>query len=99
MAYRGDAPGYDRGRQPSTDADPVDDPTGGEKAERIREAEPRDDVPVIGLGPMELTLERRREDSEDLTVDVIDRRRDEEQRADRPPIRRRTCDSAPVIHR
>ena len=78
MSDRGDAP-CNYGRcHPTANTDPVDHATSDQEPERVSEAEPRDDVSIIRLGPLQFALERRREDAQHLTVDVVDRRRDEE---------------------
>src|SRR5262249_31759216 len=61
-------------------------------------------VAVIDLRPPELRLQRRLQDPDHLAIDVIDRRREEEERADRPAKapdprgRRRDCVSPVAWH-
>ena len=86
VRHRRDAPDDDRAGEAAPRADAVHDAAGDEEAERVRDREPRDDVAVLLLVPAEVALQRRREDAEHLAVDVVDRRREEQQRADRPPI-------------
>src|SRR6266480_1732930 len=86
------APRHDRCRQAAPHADPVDYATGGEEPESVREAEPRDDVAVVRLRPMELSLERWGQDAKHLAIDVVDSRGDEKQCTDRPPVRGWTID-------
>ena len=55
-----------------------------EQADRIGELKGEDDVGVVDLGPAELPLQRRLEDADDLPVDVVDGRGEEQQPADDP---------------
>ncbi len=71
----GDAPRDYGRRQPSTHTDQVDHPTGDEKTECVREAEPGDNVAVVSLSPTQLELQSGRQDAQHLTIDVVDRRR------------------------
>ena len=57
---------------------------GEQQPDRVGELEREDDVGVVDLGPAELLLQRRLEDADDLPIDVVDRRREEQQRADDP---------------
>ena len=57
---------------------------GEQKADRVRHLEREDDVAVVDLGPAELRLQRRLQDADHLAIDVVDRRGEEEQAADRP---------------
>ena len=50
----------------------------------VGELEGKDDVGVVDLAPAELRLEGRLEDAEHLPIDVVDRRREEQQAADDP---------------
>ena len=59
-------------------------PAGEQQADRVGELEREDDVGVVDLGPAELLLQRRLEDADDLAIDVVDRRGEEQQRADDP---------------
>ena len=63
---------------------PIDQPAGDQKPDRVRELEREDDVAVVDFRPAELLLQRRLEDPDDLAIDVVDRRREEQQRADHP---------------
>ena len=53
---------------------------------RVRELEGQHDVAVVELAPAELLLQRRLQDADHLPIDVVDRRGEEQQRADPPPI-------------
>jgi len=78
------ADGPDRDRDPIADlgAKTVDQPAHSQKAERISSLEGGDDVAIVILAPPELGAERRREQAEHGAVDIIDRRRGEQQRDD-----------------
>ena len=83
---RGDAPQDDGDRVAAPHADAVHDRAGGEQADRVGELEGEDDRGVVALGPSELALQRALEDADDLAIDVVDGRREEQQRADHPAI-------------
>ena len=55
-----------------------------QEPDRVGELEREDDVAVVDFRPAELLLQRRLEDRDDLTIDVVDRRREKQQRADDP---------------
>jgi len=61
-----------------------------DRADSVREREGEDDVTVVDLAPRKQTLQRRLPECEGLTVDVVDRDAEEQQRADRPVITRRS---------
>ena len=86
MRHRGDAPQHDGDRVAAAHADAVHDPAGGEQTDRVGELEGEDDRGVVAFGPSELALERGLEDADDLAIDVVDGRREEQQRADHPAI-------------
>ena len=60
------------------------DRPGEQQADGVGELEREHDVRVVDLGPAELLLQCRLEDADDLAIDVVDSRREEEQRADDP---------------
>jgi hypothetical protein len=57
-----------------------------EERHRVCELEREDDVGVIDLRPAELLLQRRLQDPDDLPIDVVDRRREEDQATDDPAV-------------
>ena len=67
-------------------AEPIHHPAGEQEPDRVGELEREDDVGVVDLAPAELLLQRRLQDADDLPVDVVDRRRKEQQRADDPAV-------------
>jgi hypothetical protein len=69
-------------------AEPVDQRTDREQADRVGEREIEDDVAVVEIAPAELRAQRRPEQRDDLSVDVVDGGGEEEQRADDGGIRR-----------
>src|SRR5205814_1401026 len=62
----------------------IDQAARKDKPHRISELKGEDDVGVVDLGPVKLTLQRRFEDADDLPIDVIDGRRKKQQRAHDP---------------
>ena len=86
VRHRGQAPHDERDGEALLRPEPVDHPAGEQKPDRVGELEREDDVGVVDLAPAELLLERGLEDADDLPVDVVDRRREEEQRADDPAV-------------
>src|SRR5262249_52055538 len=88
---RSNAPDDNRSRKAGPDADAIEQASREQQSDAIREAEPRYDVAVLDLAPMQLALQRRCENAEDLSVDVADRGRAEEQRDDGPSIAESTC--------
>ena len=63
------------------------------KPMRVGELEREHDVAVVDLRPAELRLQRRLQDADDLAIDVVDGRGEEQQRADDPaePADARRC--------
>src|SRR5262249_39743470 len=55
-----------------------------DEPDRVGELKGEHDVRVIDLAPAELRLQRRLQDADHLTIDVVDRRGEEQQAADRP---------------
>src|SRR5688500_17215919 len=86
MAHRGEAPEAHRARVSGARADAVEQAAGEHEADRVRDVERGHDRAVIGLLPGEHLLELRREDREDLPIDVVERRAEEEQGTDAPSI-------------
>ena len=62
----------------------VDEPAEGGEADGISDLEGGDDVAILDLAPADLLLQVRRQDAEDLPVDVIDGGGGEQQPADGP---------------
>ena len=87
VRHRRDAPHDDRDRESLPRPDPVERPAHA-RACRMPYARLNHDTmsPYSRLAPMQLALQRRRENAEHLAIDVVDRRRREEQRDDRPPV-------------
>ncbi len=81
---RGQAPENDGGRVAPPRPKAVDDPAEEDQSQGVGRLEGGDDGAVLDLVPADLGLEQRREEAEDLPVDVVDGRRKEEQGADRP---------------
>src|SRR5213082_3351159 len=86
VADGGDAPGDDRHGEPAPHPYPVEPSPDHEKADRVQCREPGDDVAVARLGPVQLPLQRGRENAQDLPVDVVDGRDDEQEGADSPAV-------------
>src|SRR5262249_15910646 len=85
VADRGHAPDHDREREAAPGPQLVHDPPREEEADRVGQLEGEDDGRLDALvGPAELLDEGRLQDADDLAVDVVDRGREEEQRADHP---------------
>ena len=78
------APQDDRNRESRTDAETVHDPPRHQESCGVGELKGEDDVGVVEFRPAELVLESRLQDPDDLPVDVVDRRREKQQRADDP---------------
>ncbi len=86
VRHRGQAP-YDQGDGIALfRPQPVDHPAGEQKSDRVGELEREDDIGVVDLAPAELLLECRLQDADDLAIDVVDGRREEEQGADDPAV-------------
>src|ERR1041384_1662641 len=84
----GETPGHDRVREAAPHADSVEPAAGRQKSERVDQTEQTHDGAGPRVRPMQVALERRSEDAEHLSVDVVHRGDGEEQRADRPAIAR-----------
>src|SRR5262245_52187034 len=67
-------------------ADPVKDTTNTQKSDGVGDLKPEHDVRIISVAPAKDLLQLRREDAEDLTVDVVDSRCKKENRANDPPV-------------
>lgn len=65
-------------------ADRVNPPSKGDEADRVGGLKRRDDVAVFHFTPTEHVAQGRRENTQNLPVHVVDRRRRKEQRTDRP---------------
>ncbi len=86
VTHRRHAPHADRQRVADARAELVDQRAGADEANRIRRLKRGDDVAVLDLAPAELLREIRREHAEHLPIDIVERRRREQQRADAPAI-------------
>ena len=86
MAGGGGAPGRDRDAIAEPRTKPVDEPTEGEHPHGIGRLEGRVDLAELGVGPVQLIVEDRLDQREDLPVDVVDGCRGEQERADDPAI-------------
>jgi len=86
MANRSQTPGRDRERVANFRPEAVDEPTEAEQADRVGRLEGRVDLAKLGVGPMQLVVQNGLEQREDLAIDVVDRRGEEEQRANQPAV-------------
>jgi len=86
MAHRGKTPQTDEDDEAFLDADAVDDPTREHHPDGVGELEAEDDTGVGAFIPSELLLERALEQADDLPVDVVDGRGEEEECADNPAL-------------
>ena len=86
MEDRADAPQDDGEDEAEAGAQLVHHPAGDQQTNRVGELEGEDDGRVIALAPRKQLLQIRLQDRDDLPVDVVDRRRREEQGADDPAI-------------
>ena len=91
VRHRRDAPHRHRDRESNARADAVDEAAREQQADRVGELEAEDDVGVVNLAPAEFLLQRRLEQADHLAIDVVDRRRQEQQQADHPPIPSRSA--------
>ena len=81
-----DAPRGDRNRVADLRAEAVDEPAEEEEADRIGALERTVDVAELLVGPMQLVVEDRLDQGENLPVDIVDRRRKKQQAADDPAV-------------
>jgi hypothetical protein len=86
MRHMADRPDHDGDGIARARADLVDDLAKAEVAQRIGQLEPEDDGGIGVLVPAEFGLKRGFEHADHLPVDVIHRRRREQQPADDPAI-------------
>jgi len=86
MAHGREAPEADEDDEALLDADAVDDAPGKHHPDRVGELEAEHDAGVGPLIPGELLLQGPLEQADDLAVDVVDGRREEQQRADDPAL-------------
>src|SRR5205085_6982727 len=86
VRHRRDAPHDNGERKPFPDSEAIDDPAHHQKADRVRNLEREYDVAVIDLAPMELLLESRLQNTDDLPVDVVDRCCKKQEPANDPSI-------------
>ena len=81
-----EAPGGDRDGVADSRAEAIDEPAEEQQADGVRRLEGRVDLAELGVRPVQLVVEHRLEQREDLAVDVVDRRRQEQQPADEPAV-------------
>ena len=72
-------------------ADPVHHPAHDQVAYGIGQRESVDDGAEVAFRPMKLLGQIRAQDAEDLAIDVVDRRGEEQQAADHPAVMRAFC--------
>ena len=65
-------------------AEPVHHSSGQHEADRVGHLESEHDVAVVDLAPAELRLKSGLENPDDLSIDVVDRDRKEQQRTHAP---------------
>ena len=86
MNHRTDRPDDQRPRITLLGAQPVNDPTGEQHRDRIRELKRHEDIGIVRIAPAELPLQIAFQQAQHLSIQVIDRRGKEEQTADGPPV-------------
>ena len=86
MAHRRQTPEADEDHEALLDADAVDDTTREHHADGVGELEAEDDGRVGPLIPAKFLFQGWLEQANDLTIDVIDRGGEEQQRADNPAL-------------
>jgi hypothetical protein len=86
VAHRRQTPEADEDHEALLDADAVDDATREHHADGVGELEAEDDGRVGPLIPAEFLFQSRLKQADDLTVDVIDRGGEEQQRTDNPAL-------------
>ena len=86
VRHRRDAPHNDSNRKAHARAQAIHEPPGEEEPDGVGKLKREDDVAVIELAPAELLLQRRLENADDLTIDVVDDRRKKEQPAHIPSV-------------
>src|SRR5262245_14246603 len=84
MRNRRHAPHHDRQREAHARAEAIHQSSGEEQAHGVRQLKREHDIGVVDLAPSELGLERWLEQPDDLSIEVVDRRGEEQQRADDP---------------
>jgi hypothetical protein len=101
VAHRGDTPGRDGNGVADLRAILVHEPPEDHEADGVGELEKSIGVAELLVGPVELLVEDRLDQCENLPVDVIDRRGEKEQCADDPAVvgRRRSRRRVRGFHR
>ena len=84
VCHRRDAPGQYGNRISFAGTDEVNPVPKGNQPQRVGGLERDDDVRVLGFAPADFALQRRRQQTEDLPVHVIDGGRQEEQATNNP---------------
>ena len=72
MAHGGEAPYCNRERVADPRAEPIDDRASRHQPDGVGGLKRGDDVAVVDLAPMQVALQLRREDSQHLTIDVVE---------------------------
>ncbi len=92
MAHRRYAPENDGERKTFARADAIDQAADTEQTDRVRKLKREDHPTVTNFSPTDFGLQRRFENADDLAIDVVDGRREEEERTYHPPsISNRGC--------
>ena len=86
VAHGGDAPERDRRRVADLRAVLVDEPAEQEQTDGVGPLEGGVHQAELLVGPPELLVEELLDERQDLPVDVVDRRRQEDERADDPAV-------------
>src|SRR5213075_2973730 len=86
MADRRETPHDDRRGKAAAHTHVIEPPSREKEAECVNKRERVDHGRVLRLGPVELELQRRREDAQDLPIHVVDRRDSKQQGANRPAV-------------
>ncbi len=86
VRHRGGAPDTHGDREARAGAPAVHEAADDEQADRVGEGEGAVNDAILELVPADLRLQRRRQNTQHQTIEVVDRRRKEEQCADDPPI-------------
>jgi hypothetical protein len=86
MAQRRQAPRAERQRIAALGTDAINEHAEKQQADGVGALERRVDATELLVGPAELGIENRLEQREDLAIEIVDRRREEQQAADQPTI-------------
>ena len=86
VRHAGDAPRAQPHCVAAPRADPVENVADADETDRVGDLECRDYIRIVGVGPVQRALQLGRENPEHLAIEIVERRREEEQSADAPPI-------------